>query len=342
MNNLITLAAAIPIDDPVPILAVSPVMLTAPGRGLDLEMKVTAPVTGRNLPIVLLSHGHGPSLYIPSLHGYGPLADFWAAHGFVVIQPTHLNSKVAGLDPTAPGGPAFWRSRVADLVRILDQLDEISAQVPTLAGRIDPTRIAVAGHSLGGQTVGMLLGARLTDPHDPTAKGLDQKDTRIKAGVLLAAPGRGGGDLSPAIAANPAFSFLNPDFSYLTTPTLVIAGDADCSPHLTSRDADWHADAYRFGPGADCLLTVLGGKHGLGGIAGYEASETTDEDPDRLAAVQRLSWAYLRTTLYPGDPAWPNACIALHARAPSLGRVECKGELSGLPSAGPYATSKTT
>ena len=27
----------------------------------------------------------------------------------------------------------------------------------------------VAGHSLGGQTVGMLLGARLIDPHDPSA-----------------------------------------------------------------------------------------------------------------------------------------------------------------------------
>ena len=324
MNNLIKLAAAVPVNDAVAILAVSPVTLSAPDRGLDLEMKVTAPVTGRDLPVILLSHGHGPSLYIPSLHGYGPLADFWAAHGFVVIQPTHLNSKVAGLDPAAPGGPAFWRSRVEDMVRILDRLDEVVAQVPTLAGRIDPTRIAAAGHSLGGQTVGMLLGARLTDPHDPNAADVDLHDARIKAGVLLAAPGRGGKDLSPAMAANHAFSFLNPDFSHLTTPTLVIAGDADVSPHLTPRGADWHADAYHLGPGADCLLTLYGGKHGLGGIAGYEAAETTDEDPDRLAVVQRLSWAYLRTALHPGDPAWPDARDALHAGAASLGHAESK------------------
>ena len=326
MNNLITQAAEIPVNDAVPIMAVSPITLPAPDRGLDLEMKVTAPVTGRDLPVILLSHGHGPSLYIPSLHGYGPLADFWAAHGFVVIQPTHLNSKVAGLNPAAPGGPAFWRSRVEDMARILDRLDETTAQMPTLAGRLDPTRIAAAGHSLGGQTVGMLLGARLTDPHDPQSKDVDLRDTRIKAGVLLAAPGRGGDDLSPAIAASSAFAFLNPDFSHLTTPTLVVAGDADVSPHLTSRGADWHADAYHLGPGADSLLTVFGGKHGLGGIAGYEASETTDEDPDRLAAVQRLSWAYLRTALYPDDPAWPAARRALEASAALLGRIECKAE----------------
>ena len=324
MNRLVDRAASIPVDDAVPVIAVSPVTLPAPGRGLDLEMKVTAPVTGRDLPVILLSHGHGPSLYIPSLHGYGPLADFWAAHGFVVIQPTHLNSKVAGLDPAAPGGPAFWRSRVEDMVRILDRLDAVEAQVPTLAGRVDPTRIAAAGHSLGGQTVGMLLGARLTDPHDPGATDVDLKDPRVKAGVLLAAPGRGGDHLTAAVAGNAAFSFLNPDFSSLTTPTLVIAGDADDSPHLTTRGADWHADAFHLGPGADGLLTVSGGRHGLGGIAGYEAAETTDEDPDRLAAVQRLSWAYLRTALHPGDPAWPDACAALNAHAASLGRVAFK------------------
>ena len=44
---------------------------------------------------------------------------------------------------------------------------------------------------------------------------------------------------------------------------------------------------------------MFGGKHGLGGVASYDASETTDKDPDRLTAIQRLNWAYLRTALYP-------------------------------------------
>ena len=40
------------------------------------------PVTGQNLPVILFSHGHGPSLYLPSADGYGPIVNFWAAHGF--------------------------------------------------------------------------------------------------------------------------------------------------------------------------------------------------------------------------------------------------------------------
>ena len=322
MNNLIGEARHIPIGEAKPIMSVSPVTLAAPDRGLDLEMRVTAPVTGSGLPIILLSHGHGPSLYLPSKDGYGPIVDFLAAHGFAVIQPTHLNSKSAGLPSDAPGGPLFWRSRVEDMKRILDRLDEIEAAVPAIAGRLDRSRIAAVGHSLGGQTVGMLLGARLTDPWDEDATDVDMIDTRIVAGVLLAPPGNGGDDLT-ALAAR-KYSALNPDFSYMATQALVIAGDSDTSPHLTVRGAGWHADAYHRSPGSKCLLTLFGGKHGLGGIAGYDAAETDDEDPDRLAVVQRLTWAYLRSALHSGDPAWSDACRALEEHAGSQGGVECK------------------
>jgi len=71
-------------------------------------------------------------------------------------------------------------------------------------------------------------------------------------------------------------------------------------------------------------LTVTGAKHGLGGIAGYDAKETDDEDPDRLATTQRMTWAYLRSALYQGDPAWANACKTLQAESSGLGRVDCK------------------
>ena len=86
--------------------------------------------------------------------------------------------------------PGYWR--VEDMKLILDQLDEIEASVSTIAGRLDRSRIAAVGHSLGGQTVGMLLGARLTDPKDENARDVNMMEQRIKAGVLLAAPGNGG------------------------------------------------------------------------------------------------------------------------------------------------------
>jgi predicted dienelactone hydrolase len=322
MNNLITHARHIPISDAVQTISVSPVTLSAPGRGRPLELRITAPVMGHDLPVILLSHGHGPSLYLSSKDGYAPMANFYAAHGFVVIQPTHVNSRVAGLPSDAPGGPLFWRSRVEDMTLILDQLAAIEASVPAITGRIDHGRIAAVGHSMGAQTIGMLLGARLTDPKDANARDVNLIERRIKAGVLLAPAGNGGADLSAFAREN--YSALNPDFTHMTTQTLVVMGDADVNPHLTVRGADWHTDPYHFSPGSDAILTLMGAKHGLGGIAGYDAKETDDEEPDRLVIVQRMTWAYLRSALYAGDNSWSEGCKALKDHASSHGRVDRK------------------
>src|SRR5882757_1559766 len=221
---------------PAPVFSVAPVVLPAPGRAVDLEVRVSAPMTitatgagaragaGADLPVILLSHGQGYSNNLSSLNGYAPLANYWAAHGFVVIQPTHLSSRSLSLDPTTPGAPLFWRSRAEDMTRILDRLDEIEAAVPQLPGRLDRSRVAVAGHSMGGHTASLLLGARLTDPLDGTE--VDLAEPRIKAGVLLAAPGRGGDALSEFTAQNYSF-FSTMDFSTMTTPAIVVAGDKD-------------------------------------------------------------------------------------------------------------------
>ena len=322
MNNLIKDALLLPVSQPGQTISISPVVLDVKGRPIPLELRITAPATGDTLPVVLLSHGHGPSLYIPSKDGYGPLVNFYAEHGFVVIQPTHLNSKVAGMPADAPGGPLFWRSRVEDMIAIIDQLDAIEAAVPAIAGRIDRDRIAVIGHSMGGQTAGVLLGARLNDANEPGVSNVDMREPRIRAGVMLTAPGNGGASLSEATARR--FSFFNPDFSHLTTPTLVVVGDEDASAHLTVRGPAWHADAFYEGPGADALLTMIGGKHGLGGIAGYDARETDDEDPERMEIVLRMTWAYLRSALYDGDDAWPAAKQALSAHCAGHAFVEAK------------------
>ena len=121
-------------------------------RAVDLQVRVSATATGRQLPVILLSHGHGNSNNLSSLNGYAPLASYWAAHGFAVIQPTHLDSKTLGRrDSGDPEAPLYWRSRAGDMTRILDQLDVIEAAVPRLPGRLDRSRVAVAGHSMGGQ-----------------------------------------------------------------------------------------------------------------------------------------------------------------------------------------------
>lgn len=306
-----------------PILSVAPIVLPTPDRAVDLRLRVTAPIEGSELPVVLLSHGQGYSNNLSSLNGYAPLVHHWAAQGFVVIQPTHLSSTTLAstLPPDTPGAPLYWRSRAEDMTRVLDRLDEIEAAVPQLPGRLDRARVAVAGHSMGGHTASLLLGARLTDPDDGTEA--DLTEPRIKAGVLLAAPGRGGDALTEHVTANWPF-FSTTDFSRMTTPALVVAGDKDTSAHLTVMGPDWHTDPYVLAPGPKSLLTLFDAEHGLGGISGYDVAETTDENPARVSVLQRLTSAYLRTELYPGDPAWRTAREELAAGPDPLGQVESK------------------
>ncbi|AVT31768.1 chlorophyllase [Plantactinospora sp. BC1] len=299
---------------PVPVVSVRPVLLPAPGRDEDLQVRVSAPVTGDELPVIVFSHGFGGSL-----DSYAPLVDFWTAHGFAVLQPTHLDSRTLDVTPDDPRYPKIWRFRVEDLTRVLDELDRIEAAVPGLAGRLDRGRIAVAGHSWGAQTASMLLGARVLDAQG--VPGDDLSDPRIGAGVLLALAGTGGADLTPFAAEH--FSFMNPDFTGMTTPALVVAGDRDQSA-LTARGPEWFTDAYFQSPGARSLLTLFGAEHSLGGISGYDSTETTDGSPERVALVQRLSSAFLRSALYPTDTCWAVASAALAEGTDPLGRVETR------------------
>ncbi|MFB8277336.1 alpha/beta hydrolase family protein [Nocardia colli] len=297
-----------------PIISIKPVVLSAPDRGDDLQVRVSAPVSGTDLPVVVLAHGFSKSMV-----SYDPLVDFWAGNGFVVIQPTFLDSRTLALTPADPRYPDIWRTRVHDVVHVLDQLDHIVAAIPGLAERVDRDRIAVAGHSWGGQTVSMLLGARVLDTDG--RPGPDLTDTRVKAGVLLATTGIGGGDLTPFAVEN--FSFMNPDFDGLTTPTLVVAGDHDQSL-LSTRGPDWFTDVYTYSPGAQSLLTLFGAEHSLGGIHAYDAKDTTDESPDRVSLIRRASWAYLRSALGIDETGWKQFQSDLARSAAPIARIDTK------------------
>ncbi|MBX3229419.1 MAG: alpha/beta fold hydrolase [Labilithrix sp.] len=303
------------------VLSIHPVVLPVSGRPAALELRVSAPVTGDGLPILLLSHGHGPSSYVSSLYGYAPLANYFAARGFVVLQPTHLDSNTLpfrGSDH--PDAPLFWRSRAEDMTHVLDAIDAIEREVPAIAGRMDRSKVAVLGHSMGGHTASVLLGARHRAPSG--GPPVSVAEPRIKAGVLLAAPGRGDALSKHAAESYPFFATI--DFSTMTTPALVVAGDEDVSAHLTTAGAAWFADPYLLSPGEKALVTLFGAGHLLGGVSGYDVAETTDENPARVAVVQLLAWAYLRSQLFPGDPAWQEARHTLTNAAEPLGRVESK------------------
>ncbi|MBR7741849.1 chlorophyllase [Phycicoccus sp. BSK3Z-2] len=289
-----------------PVVTYHPVVLDVPGRAVPLALKVSAPANGTDLPVLLLSHGHGASVFLSSLHGYGPLSNYFASEGFVVLQPTHLDSGTLGLrEADDPDAPLYARSRAADMRYLVDHLGDIESTVPGLAGRVDHDRIAAAGHSLGGHTTCMLLGMGAQDP--ATGETLDARIDRVRAGVVLAAPGNG--DLADWAAEN--YPWLRVcDFSTMTTDALVVAGDEDLNPMFSDR-LSYRWDSYTQSPGPKSLLMLHGAEHMLGGVSGYDADETTDEDPQRVALLRSVAVAYLRSVLYPGDRSWNDAVAGL-------------------------------
>ncbi|MET8468939.1 alpha/beta fold hydrolase [Streptomyces sp. NPDC006422] len=275
------------------ILSVKPLTVPAPGRDIDLQVKVTAPVSGDGLPVIVFSHGNAWSL-----DGYEPLVDRWAAAGFVVVQPTHLDSRGNGLSWDDPRFSTIWRVRISDLHAVADHLADTLRQAGDLERRADLTRVAVVGHSWGAQTAGTLLGARVLDADG--VPGEDFSHPAVSAGALIAAAGNGD-TLTPFAAEH--LPFMRPDFTTMTTPALVVAGGKDQS-QLSTRGPDWFTDAYHLAPSPKTLLTVTDGEHTMGGVAGEAVAETTDENPTRVTLVADAISAYLLDTLKLDTTPW--------------------------------------
>jgi predicted dienelactone hydrolase len=117
------------------------------------------------------------------MDAYAPLVNFWTSRGFVVIQPTFLDSRTLSANTKADHGEAvkayldhprklsMWRYRVEDIKHILGQLDRVEDSVPGLKARLDRSRITAAGHSFGAQTTAMLLGTRVIGPDGSLESG---------------------------------------------------------------------------------------------------------------------------------------------------------------------------
>ncbi len=128
-------------------------------RGADRPLPTTLwyPRTGGPYPLIVFSHG-----LTARPADYTELLTTWARAGFVVAAPAFPH--------TSRGVPDF---QVLDVINQPADAEYVITQVlTTLRSRIDPGRIAAAGHSAGGvTTIGMFTSNR---------------DKRLVAGVVLA------------------------------------------------------------------------------------------------------------------------------------------------------------
>lgn len=133
------------------------------------------------VPLVLVSHGIGGSRF-----GYSYLGRHLAAQGYAVLHVQHVGSD-----------NRLWRGNLFELMGRLNgatteaeamarpqdlrfALDQALAD-PTIAARVDATRIAAVGHSYGGNTVLLAAGAQV--PGKPRLA-----DPRVQAVVAISAP----------------------------------------------------------------------------------------------------------------------------------------------------------
>ena len=94
-------------------------------------------------PVVLFAGG-APG----SPKDYAPLLEDWASAGYVVVAPEFPVSSLAGPDDVAYADLPQQSGDARFVLRRVLQLDAGKARIPEL----DREHIAVAGHSLGGQT----------------------------------------------------------------------------------------------------------------------------------------------------------------------------------------------
>jgi acetyl esterase/lipase len=120
-----------------------------PGRTLVTVIRRPIGVKGP-LPLIVFAHGWDSS---PA--AYEALLDTWAASGFLVAAPTFPDSA-----STLPGEPiSNYPEQALDMSFVITQL------LGGIAGPVDPTKIAVAGHSDGGTDIALLaLNSIYADP----------------------------------------------------------------------------------------------------------------------------------------------------------------------------------
>lgn len=295
------MSAALACSMPVPAIAqdVATLVTLDPVRVQDgtadgLVLRLTYPQRSKGrMPVVIFSHGNRLSR-----QDYQPVVRALAAAGYLVVQPDHVDASEDGFAPKHPQPADTWLRRVDQLRWVADNLQGISAHLPGFRGRVDTSRIALIGHSFGGHSAALAMGAAITNP----ATGAVEQHAipNIRSAILLAPPGDFAG-LAPEWRERAPY--LKLDWRTMRGAVLTIAGESD-SGGMTNQGAVWHEAPFHLGPasGVHCLLRVPGG-HYLGGIDTPHRMPAGDATPERRARVLDAILAFLAETLPDRDRA---------------------------------------
>lgn len=247
-------------------------------RNKDLECRVHYPESGDKLPIIVFSHGFGADKT-----AFAAISQHVAEHGYVIVHPSHAdgfgrsgNKERGGTAKPGAGGigalrsggglagllndPAKIEGRVADVVAVMDSIEQLYSKVPALKGRIDTTRIGVGGHSYGAYT-SMLIGGVTADIGGVKARSF--ADPRVRCIMPVSAQGTGQQGLTES------------SWTSLKLPMLTMTGSRDQG--AGGQGPDWKKEPFTFSPPGDkYLLFIEGATHVSFGGFGGRPSEITE------------------------------------------------------------------
>ena len=155
----------------------------------QLPIRVSYPETTGNLPVIIFSHGNGSKGDM-----YEGFTDYWASHGYVVIQPTHIDSTSLGFVTKRDNMREMAKqmlyvtdTRRQDMSFIIDSLNLIEEMIPDLKNRLDTSKLVAAGHSMGAATAMLVSGMKLVNPMDGTKES--SEESRFKVLLMISDPG---------------------------------------------------------------------------------------------------------------------------------------------------------
>ncbi len=153
-----------------------------------LPVRISYPEAEGAFPVIVFSHGNGSKGDM-----YKGFTDYWASHGYVVIQPTHMDSTSLGFE-TKTNLREFYTqmlivtdTRRQDMSFVLDSLDLIQELVPDLKGKLDTSTLVAAGHSMGAATAMLVSGMKLVNPMNGAEESSDEN--RFKVLLMISDPG---------------------------------------------------------------------------------------------------------------------------------------------------------
>jgi predicted dienelactone hydrolase len=222
-----------------------------PTRGRSIPVRIYYPTGGpegekKTFPVVIFSTGLGRSR-----DDCAYLGRHWAQCGYVSVHVQHIGSdeevRQGSIRPRRELQKAFYssqniRNRPIDVIVVIDRLDAMRRQRVEPGDRCDMSRIGVAGHDFGAQTVLGLAGQVLPGQ-------LTFDEPRVKAVVAISSP--------VPLGQVP----LDLAYENIVRPCLHITGTADNSIVGTTRASQRRLPFDHISGADQYLITLFGADH---------------------------------------------------------------------------------